>query len=320
MPPIAWRFCEQRRKCPRREELLSCLGCTTTSAAKNTALLAQVRPTHVIIEEAAEILTSLGPSVQQLIIIGDHLQLRPKLECYQLRKKSHKGIDFDVSLFERLALQPNFPVHTLQVQHHMRPEISELIRATTYPQLIDHPSVVGREDIKGVSQNCDVIFLNHGKIESADEDRVILGMNSKINPHEVDMVIAVLKYFLQQGYHESEIVILAPYLGQLVLIQRAVRSAMVSAAINDRDFADLKKIDGPLGNSKSTDAVFGRPLGNSKSTEDAVIGRPQGHKIGKAGTSKQPLEPHAKEDSDEDEEEDLGSEQESVRVATVDNF
>lgn len=57
------------------------IGCTTTSAAKNSMLLSQIAPTTVLIEEAAEILessvlTSLGSSVERVIMIGDHKQLR----------------------------------------------------------------------------------------------------------------------------------------------------------------------------------------------------------------------------------------------------
>ena len=46
-------------------------------------------------------------------MIGDHKQLRPKLECYELRKESGCQVDFDESLFERLALQDGFPIQVL---------------------------------------------------------------------------------------------------------------------------------------------------------------------------------------------------------------
>ncbi len=43
----------------------------------------------VVVEEAAEVLEShvlsaLSSSVEQLILIGDHLQLRPKVETYEV--------------------------------------------------------------------------------------------------------------------------------------------------------------------------------------------------------------------------------------------
>jgi superfamily I DNA and/or RNA helicase len=111
----------------------------------------------VLIEEAAEILeahvlTCLSPSVKRLIMIGDHQQLRPKLEHYPLRKESGKGIDFDISLFERLVTKLSFPASLLNVQHRMRPEISDLIRPV-YPSLEDHPSVSNRENLLGNSQH-----------------------------------------------------------------------------------------------------------------------------------------------------------------------
>jgi superfamily I DNA and/or RNA helicase len=116
----------------------------------------------VLIEEAAEILeahvlTCLSPSVKRLIMIGDHQQLRPKLEHYPLRKESGKGIDFDVSLFERLVTKSSFPASLLNVQHRMRPEISRLIRPI-YPSLEDHPSVSNRENLLGIN------YYNHFKI------------------------------------------------------------------------------------------------------------------------------------------------------------
>ncbi len=48
---------------------------------------------------------------------------------------SGRGYNLDLSLFERLVEQSDFPVVTLQQQHRMRPEISQLIRAPIYPAL-----------------------------------------------------------------------------------------------------------------------------------------------------------------------------------------
>lgn len=57
----------------------------------------------VIVEEAAEVLeahvvTSLTHHCKQLILIGDHLQLRPSSNVYELGEKYR----LNVSLFERL--------------------------------------------------------------------------------------------------------------------------------------------------------------------------------------------------------------------------
>lgn len=45
---------------------------------------------------------------------------------------SNKGLNLDVSLFERLVKR-GFPFATLSTQHRMRPEISAFIRGT-YPK------------------------------------------------------------------------------------------------------------------------------------------------------------------------------------------
>ncbi len=50
----------------------------------------------VMAEEAAEILEA---HTQHLILIGDHKQLRPKVESYNLQKESMRGHDLNMSLF-----------------------------------------------------------------------------------------------------------------------------------------------------------------------------------------------------------------------------
>jgi len=47
-------------------------------------LIEEVQPTMLLIEEAGEVLephllTSLYPSIKQVVLIGDHKQLRPKV-------------------------------------------------------------------------------------------------------------------------------------------------------------------------------------------------------------------------------------------------
>lgn len=77
---------------------------TTTCAARNHDLLVALGAKVVLVEEAAEILeshilTSLTPSTEHLILIGDHLQLRPAIAVDSLGKNNN----LNVSLFERLV-------------------------------------------------------------------------------------------------------------------------------------------------------------------------------------------------------------------------
>ena len=132
-------------------ELADIIGMTTTGAAKYQHILHLVKPKIVIVEEAAEVLeshivSSLNAGTQHLILIGDHKQLRPKPNEYELARKHH----LDISLFERL-LRNGLPHATLLIQHRMRPEIAHLVCPHIYDELVNHPSVEKYGDVKGLS-------------------------------------------------------------------------------------------------------------------------------------------------------------------------
>jgi hypothetical protein len=117
------------------------IGLTITGAAMHRNLLKKLAPRTVIVEEAAEILeasllSSLGPEVERLILIGDHKQLRPSVETYELKK----NCGFDISMMERL-INCGFPYKALKMQNRMRPEFSELL-LDIYPELEDNLELV----------------------------------------------------------------------------------------------------------------------------------------------------------------------------------
>ena len=67
------------------------IAMTTTGRAKYSQFLSGIEFPIVIVEEAAEvfeahILTSLTKNTQQVILIGDHEQLRPSPAVYELDK------------------------------------------------------------------------------------------------------------------------------------------------------------------------------------------------------------------------------------------
>ncbi|KAG1894709.1 P-loop containing nucleoside triphosphate hydrolase protein [Suillus fuscotomentosus] len=220
------------------------IACTTTGAAKFSEDLRTAAPDVVLVEEAGEILeshilTALGANTSQLILVGDHKQLRPKINSYPLQVESDQGYDLNRSLFERLVLK-GFPHATLTEQHRMRPEISALVRELTYPELTDAASTRGRADIRGIQDN--IIFVNHAHPEDNEgrvSDRSDLGsMTSKQNSYEVGMVLKIVRYLAQQGYGTDNIVILTPYLGQLSKLREALK-ADNDPVLNDLDSYDL---------------------------------------------------------------------------------
>ncbi|NXT07482.1 ZNFX1 protein, partial [Prunella fulvescens] len=189
------------------------VGMTTTGAAKYRRILQYIEPRIVIVEEAAEVLeahtiTTLSRECQHLILIGDHQQLQPSANVYDLAK----NFNLEVSLFERL-IKVDFPFVCLKYQHRMRPEIAQLISPHIYQKLENHPSVLEYENIKGVSTN--VFFVEH----EVPEQEIQEGKSHQ-NPHEAHFVVELCKYFLCQGYEPSQITILTTYTGQLFCLRK----------------------------------------------------------------------------------------------------
>ncbi|CAN9351619.1 unnamed protein product [Alternaria alternata] len=220
------------------------IGCTTTAAAMYNDDIRKASPGIVLVEEAGEILeshilTALTPTTKQLVLIGDHKQLRPKVNNYALTVERGDGYDLDVSLFERLVLS-GVPHTTLRKQHRMRPEISSLVRSLTYPELKDAEKTQGRPDLRGFQSN--VIFVSHSRPELNAikiADRRDGGANSsKENLYEADMVLKCVRYLGQQGYGTEDIVVLTPYLGQLYLLVNTL-SKENDPILNDLDSHEL---------------------------------------------------------------------------------
>ena len=197
----------------------------------------------ILVEEAGEILeshilTALSPRTQQLVLIGDHKQLRPKVN-HGLSVEKGEGYDLNRSLFERLVLK-GFPHQTLIQQHRMRPEISSLVRSLTYPSICDAPKTQGRSNVRGLRDNLVFISHTHPEVDSNEAANWLemSSISSKQNQFEVDLVLKIVRYLAQQGYGTDDVVILTPYLGQLRLLQ-TVLSRENDPILNDLDSHDL---------------------------------------------------------------------------------
>jgi len=165
-------------------------------------------------------------------------QLRPKVNNYDLTVEKQNGFDLNCSLFERLILS-GYPHEALSKQHRMRPEISDLIRQLTYPELLDAPKTQGRPSIKGVQDS--IVFIDHARPEGAldvAERRDMGSTTSKFNIHEVNMILKILRYLGQQGYGTDNLVILTPYLGQLSRLRDALKKDN-DPVLNDLDSFEL---------------------------------------------------------------------------------
>ncbi|KAJ4166175.1 hypothetical protein NW765_007402 [Fusarium oxysporum] len=220
------------------------IACTTTAAAMYQSIIETANPDVILVEEAGEILeahiiTAMSASVKQLILIGDHKQLRPKVGNYVLTKEKGEGYDLNVSLFERLVVQGRH-FTALEEQHRSHPDISQYPRMLAYPELKDMPSTSDRQPIRGLKTR--VTFVHHERPEDTMDDvaerRDPTAKASKRNLHEAMMVLRMVRYLSQNGYKTENMVVLTPYLGQLFLLKETLRKEM-DPWLNDVDNHDL---------------------------------------------------------------------------------
>ncbi|ERS95412.1 hypothetical protein HMPREF1624_08290 [Sporothrix schenckii ATCC 58251] len=272
----------------RQEADLRCLeaanivGMTTTGLAKNHDLLKHIKSKVLLCEEAGEVLeahmlTSFLPSIEHAILIGDHQQLRPQVQNYDLSIENRGGAQFafDKSLFERLvsprAGEAKIPYSTLSTQRRMHPSISALIRAPLYPSLEDGPNVHLYPEVTGMTRR--LFWLDHQNWE----DGAVGGYKSteasgtsRTNEFEVQMTVALVSHLFKQGaYSGGDIAVLTPYLGQMMLLRQRL-SLMFELTFNDRDAADLEAADAVRSEAELTDrgdsAQADRPFVPAKTT------------------------------------------------------
>jgi superfamily I DNA and/or RNA helicase len=168
-------------------------------------MIRMLGPEVIIVEEAAEVLeasivASFTASTKHVILIGDHLQLRPQVSEYSIGV--HNGLE--VSLFERLIRQGHKYV-TLTTQWRMHPQISALITPSIYKTLEDAPSVSLYPPVSGIKDR--LFFISHTEPEDgldsawggenkSDSSRKLRGSRpidivgnerSKTNSHEVNI-------------------------------------------------------------------------------------------------------------------------------------
>ena len=191
------------------------LAMTITGANINRDIIEIARPPIIIVEEAAEVLepqivSVLGEWVQQLILIGDHKQLRPSVETYELKKI----FNFDLSLMERL-INNEFPYQTLLMQNRMRPEFAELL-LDIYPDLRSNLARVGQNAAPKCTSTS-MFFWDHNFKETSER--------SYTNDEEAKRAVQLSLFMLMQGYKPNKITILGAYQGQVALIRNKMRAA-----------------------------------------------------------------------------------------------
>jgi len=198
----------------KKAQLVACqqaavVGMTSTFAALNRDLLERMGPRVVLVEEAGELLEAQlmavlsSPKLEQVVLIGDHQQLRPKLKMHELCKHYH----FDISLFERLMVQ-GCQRASLTTQLRMQPDISDLVRPF-YDRIDDHDRVTRYPPVPGVAEK--LFWSDHDQ----NEDNLNKAVNlSKYNSHEAKFACRLAQHLVLNGVDKGRITLLTPYLGQ----------------------------------------------------------------------------------------------------------
>ncbi|KAI0182886.1 hypothetical protein EV127DRAFT_377975 [Xylaria flabelliformis] len=248
----------EQRNCINQEIDLRCLstanvvGVTTTGLARNLDLLRRLRCKVLICEEAGEVLeahnlTALLPSIEHCVLIGDQLQLRPQIQNYDLNSTNPRGAQYslDVSLFERLISpssdrEQKLPFNTLETQRRMHPCISELIRRTLYPKLVDGGAVTEYPEVQGLRKR--LFWLEHTVLEDRAQHQDPTS-TSHTNSFEVDMTVAFVQHLVRQGtYGPDDIAVITPYLGQLYRLRRVMQS-LFQISVGERDLEELEVLE-----------------------------------------------------------------------------
>lgn len=251
---------EHRRATEQRDRVrgdmdLRCLeqadviGVTTTGLARQLDVFRKLRCKVMLCEEAGEvleahILTALLPSLEHVILIGDHLQLRPQIQNYDLQSTNPRGQQYslDMSLFERLVRPPHandarVPFSILETQRRMHPFMAELVRSTLYPSLKDAEVVRKYPEVVGIKER--LFWLHHERLEATAANNDPLN-TSHSNDFEIEMTAALVSHLIRQGeYALGDIAVLTPYLGQLQKLRQRMGS-MVEICLNDRDLEALE--------------------------------------------------------------------------------
>jgi superfamily II DNA or RNA helicase len=202
------------------------IGMTTTYAARSTSINKMLKPGIVIVEEASEVLeshvlVSLTRDTKQLIMIGDHQQLKPLTNSYELAK----NFNFNVSLFERLV-RNDFDFITLDVQMRMKLDICDLVRETIYKSLKDGANVAIYPAVKGMEKS--LFCVNHSNPESVGD-----GETSKENLFEAEYIVELCDQLIVKGNDPAQITILTAYAAQAQRIKKLLIHSTVRVAVLD---------------------------------------------------------------------------------------
>ncbi|KAI9832987.1 MAG: hypothetical protein M1826_000766 [Phylliscum demangeonii] len=192
------------------------IGMTTTGLSKYRALVASLQPKILLVEEAAETLegqitAGCVDSLEHLILVGDHKQLRGHCAVHELEGEPY---NLGISMFERLIIN-GVEFSTLTCQRRMATEIRKNLMPI-YDELHDHESVRNKTPVPGMGA-LRSFFFTHSWLETQDSNF------SRCNETEAEMVVGCFNHLVWNGVQPEQITVLTFYNGQRKLILKKLR-------------------------------------------------------------------------------------------------
>ncbi|KAG6151133.1 hypothetical protein E4U37_005302 [Claviceps purpurea] len=220
------------------------VACTATGLLKHKRILAQLRPRVLLMEEAAEIREAdtiaaclCFPTLEHLIMLGDHQQLQPHANLHELSLDPYR---INISMFERL-IKIGLSHGTLLEQRRMIPPLREVVQLF-YPDVIDSPSISKLPtSVPGVLQP--LWWFQHDWQEM--RSRIGSDCTTIENVMEARMIVLFVQYLVEiQGIHPTRITMLTFYNGQARLIRgELARNACLARRAPSSEWS-VRTVDG----------------------------------------------------------------------------
>ena len=200
---------------------------------------------YVLIDEATqatepECLIPLVMGCQQMVLVGDHCQLRPVVMCKKVAKAG-----FTQSMFERLVMLGESPIR-LQVQYRMHPCLSEFPSNTFYEGTLQNGVTVEERTRSSLEfawpiPSKPMMFYN-----CVGQEEISGSGTSYLNRAEAVACEIIVTKFLKSGITPSQIGIITPYEGQRAYLTGYMqRSGTLSSQLyNDIEIASVDSFQG----------------------------------------------------------------------------
>lgn len=220
----------------RKHHVILC----TTGVGSNPAILKAVDIFQVIIDEAGMcpepqcMVPLIVTKAEQVVLIGDHKQLRPIIKC-----KAAAELGLDKSLFERYATMKDSPAAFIMLdeQYRMNPALCEFPSKQFYEgKLKTMPGLWNQHTMKIwpmdsiTREPCPHVLIH------VEGEELVLTVNtddgneqSRSNPSEIEEVLKVYRYFIKEGVDAASINIISQYNAQC----KAIRDKFDKERITD---------------------------------------------------------------------------------------